>query len=103
MTPTLYQADANQTLSSARPELEQLFSRIKRLINLVTHQANQLDELQYELTALKQEHQLLLSEHECLMEKVNSAQSHIRTMLAQLPENVAATENMLEYEKQKGE
>ena len=97
MTTTPHQDAAPDNLSHC-PELEQLFGRIQRLIDLVTHQTGKLHDLQNELEILKEEHHVLLAERECLNQKINLAQSRLRTMLAQLPEN----EGKCAYEKQEG-
>lgn len=97
MTTIPYQDDLPDNLSDC-PELGQLFGRIKRMIDLVTHQAAKLRELQSQLEILREEHQLVLTERESLNQKINAAQTRIRTMLAQLPES----EDRCAYERQEG-
>lgn len=97
MTTTPLQDVASDNLSHC-PELEQLFSRIQRLVDLVAQQNEKVHQLQSELEILREERHLLLAERECLNQKINLAQSRIRTMLAQLPES----ESKGAYEKQEG-
>jgi len=97
MTTTPHQDALPDNLSDC-PELEQLFGRIKRLIDLVTQQTAKLRELQSELEILREAHRVLLTERESLNQKINVAQTHIRTMLAQLPES----DDQCAYERQEG-